>query len=100
MRWEQRDGGEVSIELRCPECLVVTQTCRSADEMAALDKRQAATREQLVEAYEAAVAENMALLADNLGEALRRDLVGPDDFAPRPRRPRRPDDPDVRPRAA
>ncbi len=96
MRWEQRADGEVLIELRCPECLVLSQVCRSATEMAELDRRQAETRARLVDAYEATVAENMALLADNLAEALRRDLVGADDFAPRPERRRRPDDPDVR----
>ncbi len=101
MRWEQRDGGEVLIELRCPECLVVSQLVRSGSEMAAMDRRQTAEREAMVEAYEAAVAENMALLAENFGEALRRDLVGPDDFAPRPPRPRtRPDAADADERAA
>jgi uncharacterized protein YbbK (DUF523 family) len=83
MRWEQLGDGTVSIELRCPECLVISQVTRSPDEIAELDKRQTAEREAMVDAYEAAVAENMALLADNLGEALRRDLVGPDDFLPR-----------------
>ena len=61
------------------------QECCTRDELAALDKRQAAWRELLVEEYERSVTESMEALAVCLGAALALDLVGADDFAP-PRR--------------
>ncbi len=62
------------------------QACHTAEEMADLDKRQNASREQIVAAYEQSVAESMEHLADMLAEAFERDLLGPDDFAPPLRR--------------
>ena len=84
LRWQQRRNGELLVELRCPECHVVMQACHSPQEMEELDRRQSAGREQIVAAYEQSVSESMESLAANLREALERDLVGPDDFAPRP----------------
>src|SRR3954447_26616722 len=86
LRWQQRSSGELLVELRCPECFVVTQACHTAKEMQELDRRQNASRDQIVAAYERTVAENMEALAANLAEAFARDLVGADDFAPRVRR--------------
>jgi hypothetical protein len=83
LRWQQQGTDELLVELRCPECHVVMQACHTSEEMQALDRRQAASREQIVAAYEQAVAESMEALATNLREALERDLVGADDFAPR-----------------
>jgi hypothetical protein len=83
LRWQQRKNGELLVELRCPECHVVMQACHSPEEMEELDRRQSAGRDQIVAAYEASVTESMECLAQNLREALERDLVGPDDFAPR-----------------
>ena len=59
------------------------QECCTRGEVAELDKRQAASREQLVDAYERSVTESMEALAICFGAALQRDLVGADDFAPR-----------------
>ena len=86
LRWQQRKNGELLVELRCPECYVVMQACHTAAEMEELDRRQSASREQIVAAYERSVAEAMERLAENLSAALERDLVGPDDFRPPPRR--------------
>jgi hypothetical protein len=86
------------VELRCPECLVVTQASHSAQEMQEMDRRQSASRDELMAAYDRAVTENMEAMATSLREALARDLVGADDFAPRPAR--RPSGPDSLPRAA
>jgi threonine synthase len=97
-RWHQRKDGELLVELRCPECFTVTQTCHTQEEMEELDRRQSASREQLVAAYERAVTENMEAMAGSLREALARDLVGADDFAPRALRRR--SGPDSLPRAA
>jgi hypothetical protein len=71
------------VELRCPECDAWLQACCSRGELAELDKRQAASRELMVDAYERSVAESMEALADCLAAALELDLVGADDFAPR-----------------
>ena len=86
LRWEQRDDGESLVELRCPECYVVMQASHTAQEMEALDRRQTASRQQILSAYERAVSQSMEELADALREAFARDLVGADDFAPRHRR--------------
>jgi hypothetical protein len=83
LRWQQRKNGELLVEMRCPECYVVMQACHTPQEMEELDRRQSASREEIVAAYERSVSESMTALADNLREALARDLVGPDDFAPR-----------------
>ena len=71
------------VDLRCPECFIWMQECCTRGELAELDKLQAASREQLVEAYERSVTESMEALATCLGAAFELDLVGADDFAPR-----------------
>jgi hypothetical protein len=74
------------VDLRCPECHTWMQVCFSQDDMKELDRVQTAGREEIVAAYELQVAEAMEALAELLRQALALDLVGPDDFAPRPRR--------------
>ena len=86
LRSEPQADGEVLVELRCPECFTFMQASHTEAEMAELDRRQNESREQIVSAYEQSVAENMATLANDLHEALERDLVGPDDFTPPARR--------------
>ena len=86
LRTEKQKGGDLLVEMRCPECFVVMQACHTAEEMADLDKRQSASREQIVAAYEQSVAESMEHLAETMAEAFARDLLGPDDFAPPLRR--------------
>ncbi len=80
MGWQQRRSGELLVELRCPECFVVMQAYHTAKEMQELDRRQKASREEIVAAYERCIAESIEAAADNLREAFARDLVGPDDF--------------------
>lgn len=92
LRWEQQADGEILVELRCPECFTWMHACHTQTEMEELDRSQTASREQIVSAYEQSVAENMATLANDLHEALERDLVGPDDFVP-PRKQKRDDFP-------
>lgn len=75
--------GEMVVDLRCPECFMWMQECCSRGELAALDRRHAAWRETLVDAYEQSVTESMEALAVCLAAALELDLVGADDFAPR-----------------
>ncbi len=81
LRSEAREDGGIVVDLRCPECFAWRRTPCSRDELAALDRRQAASREALVSAYERLVAESMEAMGTCLGTALALDLIGPDDFA-------------------
>lgn len=72
------------VDLRCPECFAWMETACTRGELAELDRRQAASRETLLHAYERSVAESMEALEACFGAALALDLIGPDDFAPRP----------------
>jgi len=74
------EGGE-RVRLRCPEC----QSCfRGSLGPGAHDVKRRAERQTMLAAYERSVRESMTLLADRLGEALARDLIGADDFARAP----------------
>jgi hypothetical protein len=83
LRSRPASGGDMLVDLRCPECFMWMQECCSRAELAELDKRQAAWRELLVDAYERSVTESMEALAVCLRAALALDLVDADDFAPR-----------------
>jgi hypothetical protein len=83
LRSQAAKGDNMTVELRCPECFTWVQETCTRDELAELDKRQAAWRERLVDAYERSVTESMEALAVCLGAALELDLVGADDFAKR-----------------
>ena len=71
------------VDLRCPECFTWMQECCTRDELAALDKRQAAWRGSSSTPTSARSTESMEALASCLGAALELDLLGADDFAPR-----------------
>jgi hypothetical protein len=83
LRSRPAGDGDMLVDLRCPECFMWMQECCSRVDLAELDKRHAAWRELLVDAYERSVAESMEALAVCFGQALELDLVGADDFAPR-----------------
>jgi hypothetical protein len=83
LRSRPAGDGDMLVDLRCPECFMWMQECCSRVDLAELDKRQAASRELLVDAYERSVAESMEALAVCFGQALELDLVGADDFATR-----------------
>jgi hypothetical protein len=85
MRCEAQGEDEVHVDLRCPDCMTWLQVPFSREDMEELDRRQSEWREEIVAAYERAVSENMEALAACLGPALALDLLGADDFAPRPR---------------
>ena len=72
------------VDLRCPECLTWMQGCFSQADMKELDRLQTEGREEIQTAYELQVSEAMEALIACLQAALALDLVGPDDFAPRP----------------
>ncbi len=79
----QQDGGML-VDLRCPECFTTVRATCTRSELAALDRSQAASRQALLAAYERCVTESMEALGVCFGAALELDLIGPDDFAPRP----------------
>jgi threonine synthase len=85
MRCEVRETDDVVVDLRCSDCMTWLQVPFSRQDMEELDRCQAAWREEIAAAYERSVAESMEALAAILGPALALDLVGADDFAPRPR---------------
>lgn len=86
LRCESKGEDGVLVDLRCPECMAQMQVPFSRADMAELDRRQSEWREEIVAAYERSVAESMEALAACLVPALEQDLIGADDFAPRPRR--------------
>ena len=83
LRSRPADQQEMTVDLRCPECFMWMQERCTRTDLAELDKHQAASRKQLVDAYEKSVVESMEALAFCLGTALELDLLGADDFAPR-----------------
>ena len=83
LRSRQHPDGAMVVDLRCPECFMWMQANCSKGELAELDRAQAASREQMVDAYARSVTESMEALADCLGQAFELDLVDVDDFAPR-----------------
>jgi hypothetical protein len=86
LRCEVQEDATVLVDLRCSDCMTWLQTPLSREDMAELDRCQAAWRDEIVSAYERSVSENMEALAACLGPALELDLVGADDFASRPPR--------------
>ncbi len=83
LRSRASQGGEVMVDLRCPECNAWMQLSVGTEEAEALDRAQADGRRELVDAYHRTVIESMESLAFCLHIALDQDLVGADDFAPR-----------------
>jgi hypothetical protein len=90
MRCEPKGADEMLVELRCPDCMTHLQAAFSRADMAELDRRQSAWREEIVAAYELSVTESMEALAACLVPALDLDLICADDFAVPSRRPRLP----------
>ena len=71
----------VTVDLRCAECSEWTHGAYSPSELAWLEHERLAGRRALVQAYERCVAASMEEFAGSFAAALRRDLLGPDDFA-------------------
>ena len=83
LRSRAASGGEVMVDVRCPECQACMQLAVGTAEAARLDRAHADARRELVDAYHRSVIENMESLAFCLHIALDRDLLSADDFAPR-----------------
>jgi len=76
-------GGRLVVDLRCAECSAWTEATLSRAQLAEIERDNIAGRTELLGAYERCVSESMEALVHCFGVALERDLVGPDDFAPR-----------------
>jgi threonine synthase len=87
MRCDAQEADEVTVELRCSDCMTVLQVPLSREDLDELDRCQSEWRDEIAAAYERSVSESMEALAAILGPALALDLVGADDFALSPRRP-------------
>jgi hypothetical protein len=81
--WRERAEGWLTLELRCPECLLRTVGNFRASEVAAYDQRLIKGRLQVEATYEAVRRANMTEELQRLRRALELDLIGADDFAPR-----------------
>lgn len=75
-------GDAVWASLRCPDCQRWRTGRFATSRLRELDGVVAAGRAELRTLHERAVRENMYAELSSLREALRRDLVGADDFAP------------------
>ena len=85
LRCEAKSADVVMVELRCSDCMTWLKAPHTRADMRELDRRQAEFRAEILAQYERSVAESMEALAACLGPALELDLLGADDFAPRPR---------------
>jgi hypothetical protein len=83
LRCEAHGDDAVLVELRCADCATWLSELHTRAEMRVLDRRQAESRELLLDAYDRSVTESMDALATLFGIALQLDLIGADDFAPR-----------------
>jgi hypothetical protein len=82
--WKEIGNGMLMLHLRCPECQIRTVGSYEAEHVARFDRQLVRARERLEADYLAMVRENMGELAERFGHALELDLIGPDDFRPRP----------------
>lgn len=81
--WHAQPDGAISLQLRCPECLVAMEGTFSATSVRELDKELASGRSAVRDCYERLVRRHMYQELQVLRNALARDLIGPDDFLPR-----------------
>jgi hypothetical protein len=83
--WQVQPGGEISLQLRCPECLTGMEGTFAAPRVRELDRELAAGRAAVRECYERAVRRHMYDELQALRNGLTRDLISADDFRPRSR---------------
>jgi hypothetical protein len=83
--WRERGAGGMTLRLRCPECHARVVRNLDAQEAARVDDALSQARLEMVAFYEAVLRTNLAHEAELLATAFERDLIGPDDFAPRRR---------------
>jgi hypothetical protein len=82
-QWQAQPDGAISLRLRCPECLAAMEGTFPAARVRELDRELASGRALVRDTYERLVRRHMYQELQALRGALARDLIGPDDFAPR-----------------
>ncbi len=78
--WKELPNGDLMLQLRCPDCMIVIAGSFAADQVARFDAELVRGRAQVERAYRAIVRENMSELSVCFSRALELDLIGPDDF--------------------
>src|SRR3954453_19508418 len=87
-QWQGQPHGALAPHPRCPECLALLEGTFPAARVRELDRELATGRALVRDAYERVVRRHMYQELQALRNALARDLIGPDDFAPRGTSPR------------
>lgn len=82
-RWEAQPDGAITLHLRCPECLAAMRGTFSVTRVRELDRELSAGRARVRDSYQRAVRRHMYQELQALRNALARDLISADDFAPR-----------------
>lgn len=83
LEWEVLPSGRVSLELRCPDCLTGRTGTFTMEQVRQLERVLVRGRAELKVVYRRMVRDNMYRELEALKSGLERDLIGPDDFAPR-----------------
>ena len=81
LKVDRVDINLISIELLCPECLTWMSGKFSDDEVSKLMNYFRAGKAELLDTYDRLVQSNMANMASSFIYALKKDLIGPDDFS-------------------
>src|SRR3954447_2200092 len=87
-QWQAQADGAISLRLRSPGCQAAMEGAFPAARVRELDRELASGRALVRDAYERVVRRHMYQELQALRNALARDLIGPDDFAPRGTSPR------------
>jgi hypothetical protein len=80
---EAQPDGAIALKLRCPECLAAMEGAFPAARVRELDRELASGRALVRDAYERVVRRHMYQELQAMRNALARDLISADDFAPR-----------------
>jgi hypothetical protein len=92
IHWQAQPDGAIALRLRCPECQVAMEGTFPASRVRELDRELAAGRAAVRDCYDRTVRRHMYQELQFLRNALARDLISADDFAPRttPKQPSTP----------
>jgi hypothetical protein len=82
VQWQALPDGDISLKLRCPECLVAMEGTFAVARVRELDRELAAGRAAVRESYDSAVRRHMYQELQSFRMALQLDLIGADDFLP------------------
>jgi len=80
--WQAEPDGGISLQMRCPECLVAMEGTFPVARVREFDRELAAGRAAVRDCYERAVRRHMYQELQALRNGLARDLICADDFTP------------------